>query len=246
MCTHYINTGLVINSLKFMNTSTNLHAIKKCGSSTRILITFSLLLSIFIAFSGLISVYAVKMFSKDEKPFGVSYDDWIAKYWNWDFSISRDQFNPKPGGCIINTSDPMVMLLNTVVEGSPAPTQVCKISSKQGVMIPMWIAWCDNSGAVNPATKSYSDEQLTKCAREVYNLENIRSDVKVDGQPVAKLDARLSLTPGSGKLDYKANSMSNVTEIYTKGFNLTMPPGNHQAIQCQEHGVLEVRDGRYF
>jgi hypothetical protein len=137
------------------------------------------------------------------------------------------QFNPKPGGCIIDNSNPIVMLLNTVVEGSLAPTQVCKISSKHGITIPMWIAWCDKSGAVNPATKSYSDEQLTKCAREVYNLGNIRSDVKVDGHPVAKLDVRLSLI--SGSLNYKVNSMSNVTEIYTKGFNLTMPPGIHQA-----------------
>ena len=160
--------------------SINPHAIKKCGSSIRIF-TFSLLLSIFIAFSGLNSIYAVEMFSKEEKPFRISYDDWVAKYWNWDFSISKDQFNPKPGGCIINKSDPMVMLMNTVVEGLPVPTQVCKISSSQGIMIPMWIAWCDNSGAANPATKSYSDEQLTKCAREVYNLGNIRSDVKVDG-----------------------------------------------------------------
>jgi hypothetical protein len=214
-----------------MNTSSNNpHAIKKCGSLTHILITFTLLLSFLIALSGLSSVYAVEIFPKDEKPFGVSYDDWVAKYWNWDFSISKDQFNPKSGGCIINTSDQMVMLMNTVVEGSPAPTQICKISSKQGIMIPMWIAWCDNSGAANPATKSYSDEQLTKCAREVYNLGNIRSDVKVNGQPVAKLDVRLSLIPGSGKLDYKVNSMSNVTEIYTKGFNLTMPPGTHQAV----------------
>src|SRR5919198_1548489 len=195
--------------------------------STRMLVTFCLLLSIFFAFTGINSVYAIGLFSKDEKPFGISYDDWVATYFNWDFSISKDQFSLKPGGCLINKTGPMVMLVNTVVEGSPAPTQVCKISSNQGIMIPLWIAWCDNSGAANPATKSYTDQQLTKCAREVYNLGNIRSDVKVDGQPVAKLDVRLSLM--SGSLNYKVNSLANVTEIYTKGFNLIMPPGTHQA-----------------
>jgi hypothetical protein len=212
-----------------MNTNANLPVIMKCSTLTHVLVTFSLILSIFITFVGMNSVYAVEFFSKDEKPFSVSYDDWVDKYWNWDFSLTTSQFSPKPGGCIINKADPMAMLMNTVVEGLPVPTQMCKISSSQGIMIPMWIAWCDNSGAANPATKSYSDEQLTKCAREVYNLGNIRSDVKVDGQPVAKLDVRLSLIAGSGKLDYKINSMSNVTEIYTKGFNLVMPPSTHQA-----------------
>ena len=64
-----------------MYTIANPHAIKR-DRSVLILVTFSLLLSIFIAFSGLTSVYAVQMFSKDEKPFGVSYDEWVAKYWN--------------------------------------------------------------------------------------------------------------------------------------------------------------------
>jgi hypothetical protein len=88
-----------------------------------------LLFSIFFAFSGLQSVYGVELFSKDEKPFGVSYDDWVAKYWNWDFSLSTDEFTPKPDGCLINNLDSMVMLMETTVEDSPH--QVCKISSKQ-------------------------------------------------------------------------------------------------------------------
>jgi hypothetical protein len=145
-------------------------------------------------FAGLHSAYGIELFSKDEKPFGVSYDDWIAKYWNWDFSLNTDQFTPNPDGCLINKSDSMVMLMNTVVEGSPH--QVCKISSKQGIMIPLWIAWCSTS---NKGHEHDSDEQLTKCAREVFNLGNIRSDVKVDSLPVAKLDVRMSLIPGSGK-----------------------------------------------
>ena len=39
-------------------------------------------------------------FSKDEKPFGVSYDDWVAKYWNKRLGMNTDQAKPKPGECL--------------------------------------------------------------------------------------------------------------------------------------------------
>jgi hypothetical protein len=215
-----------IDSIKSMNTNKILCTIKKFSASTCILARFFLLFSIFFAFAGLHSVYGVQLFSKDEKPFGIPYDDLVSKYWNWNISLNGDEATPKPDGCLINKSDSFVMLMSPTDVGFP-PHQVCKISSKQGIMIPLWIAWCDNSGSDDPSHKGYSDEQLTKCAREVYDLGNIRSDVKVDGLPIANLDVRMSLI--SGSLDYKINSLTNVTEFYSKGFNLTIPPDTHQA-----------------
>jgi hypothetical protein len=53
--------------------------------------------------------------------------------------------------------------------------------------------------------------------------------VNIDGSPVAKLDVVSSLM--SGLLDYKINSMDNVTDIYSKGFNITIPEDNHFADQ---------------
>jgi hypothetical protein len=194
--------------------------IKKPIKSTYILVVFSLF--IIFGFSWLHTAHgAVQLFSKDEKPFGIPYDDWVSKYWNWDLSLSTDQFAAKPGGCIIDKLNPMVILMDSADVVSP-PVQVCKISSNQGIMIPLWDGWCDKTEHPN-----YSDAQLTECAREEYNLGNILSKVSVDGVPIANLDVRLSLIGGS--LNYKINSISNVTEIYSKGFNLTIPPNSHKA-----------------
>lgn len=52
-----------------------------------------------------------------------------------------------------------------------------------------------------------------------------RLSIKVDGTPVAKLDVVSSVRGGA--LDYKINSMDNATELYSKGFNITIPGKQH-------------------
>jgi hypothetical protein len=161
------------------------------------------------------NIQAVKLFSKDEAPFGRSFDDWISEYWNWNIPLSVDESTPKPGGCYIHESGSMVMLSGANGGMKGIHEQVCEISSLQGIMIPLWIAWCDNGSdqkrIQNPSINL--DEKLTKCAREVYNLGNIEAVVEVDDLPVAKLNVS----------DYKINTLQNVSEIYSKGFNLTVP-----------------------
>jgi hypothetical protein len=190
-----------------------------------------LLLSTFFTFAVPHIAYAFQLFSKAEKPFGISYDDWVAKFWNWQNSLNTDQFTPKPGGCLINNLNSMVMLVDGSVNGSPH--MICTISSHQGIIIPLWVSWCDTgtdlSHIPNPSSNpKILDQQLTECARDVYSLGNIKSQINVDGVPLGNLDARLSF-PIGGSLDYKVNSLNNVTELYTKGFNLTDASNDHNA-----------------
>jgi hypothetical protein len=46
---------------------------------------------------GSTNALAIKLFSIDEMPFGISYDDWISRYWNWQMSLSIEEDTPIPG-----------------------------------------------------------------------------------------------------------------------------------------------------
>jgi hypothetical protein len=188
-----------------------------------VVIVFTLLN--FVLFDGSQSLSAAETFSKDEAPFGTSYDDWVSKYWNWWIGTSTDEATPRQEGCLVNKNESMVMLIDTADFGTV--DQTCTISSTQGIMVPLWIGWCDS--APSTTTTIPTNEPLAKCAREQTNLGNIRSDVSVDGVPVAKLDVKMSII--SGELDYQVNSLANVTEFYTKDFDLTIPPDTHKPNQ---------------
>jgi hypothetical protein len=192
--------------------------------SLAVLFAISLISPIFFGSLGFTSkqiAYGLEFYDENEKPSGISYDDLVAKFWNWDIGQNNDQATPKPNGCLINKVDSMVMLMNTANVVSPPP-QVCKISPDDGIMIPLWIGWCDTGSNGRTST----DEQLLKCAGE-QNLGFIKSDIKVDGVSVGKLDVTRSLI--SGSLNYKINvPLGNIIDFSsTKGFALTIPADTH-------------------
>ena len=168
----------------------------------------------------IVTGYNVDFYSKDESPFGISYGDWVAKYWNWDLSIPLDRktnnlLGLNENGCLVHRENSMVMLADTAAGG--IWNQKCTISRNAGILIPIWTGECDQAGK---GTENYSYKQLSDCARS-YDLGKIKGQVKVDGIPVATLEA----------LDYKTNVMNNVIEVYTKQFNATNPINTHFIVE---------------
>jgi hypothetical protein len=88
------------------------------------------------------SVYGVEFFSRDDAPFGKSYDDWISEYWNWWLDAAPKE-KTEPPGCLVHESGLMVMLMQTAIGGTH--NQVCDISAKQGIMVPLWSALAGSS-----------------------------------------------------------------------------------------------------
>lgn len=181
----------------------------------------------------LVTGYDVEFYTKDEHPFGISYSDWVAKFWNWDFSIPIDsQTNTlaglKDNGCLMHKENSMVMLVDTAAGG--IWNQKCTISRTEGILIPIWTGECDQA---LKGFESYSFKQLSECAR-AYDLGIVKGQVKVNDIPVATLDA----------VDYKTNIMNNVTEVYTKQFNATVPEESH--LVSERYGTFPAAAHGWF
>jgi len=175
----------------------------------------------------------VDFYSKNESPFGVSKGDWVAKYWNWSYSTPLDAKTGvfaglNQNGCLIHKENSMIMLADTANGG--VWNQNCTISRNESILIPIWTGEC-NAGEKDCLDQSF--EQLSKAARG-FDLGKVKGLVKVDNIPVAKLDV----------VDYKNNILNNVTEVYTKQYNATVPNDSH--IQNEKYGTFPAAAHGWF
>jgi hypothetical protein len=187
-------------------------------SVARIKLGLLFLGSILLVYIGFSIAYGVEVFSKDEQPFGIPYNEWIGKYWKWLITQTPEQTEPPNGSCLIHKSDSMVMLLDPSVGGKHELE--CDISSKDGIMIASWNGFFENNDK-DDVPDNTPLGQLSKFAKEQVNLGAVTSDVKVDGKSIAKLDEISTMS--NNKLNYKINAMDNFSEIYAKPFNITIP-----------------------
>jgi len=133
-------------------------------------------------------------------------DETVSKYWNWACTLKMDVINHK-SECLIDNSDPSLVYLMDPADVSSSTmgelkldcTQ-SKITSKQQILVPLWIAWCDDNEVIG---------QHAHNAKKRYNLGHIQSEVKLDSRPYAKLDVTVS------------NVHNNITETYETAQRVT-------------------------
>src|SRR5688572_6074265 len=166
--------------------------------------------------------YGVEFYSKSDSPAGRPYDLWVGDWWNWTASILKNDTylnqidGLKEGGCLIYEKGSVTMLTDTAV--GVKINQVCKISSAQSILIPIWTGECDKGKKDNEYD---SIKQLSECAK-IFDLGDVTGQVKVDNVLVANLDVK-----DNSITDRKINRIENVTEIYTRPFNMTYPRDSH-------------------
>jgi hypothetical protein len=158
---------------------------------------------------GPVSAYTIDLFSKDELINGVSYEDWVAKYWQYLATETPDVFTKviHENGCHIHQEDSVVMLMDpAVVSGSI--NQECTIPADRAILISIWTGECDDG---MPENVGAPFKQISECARG-FDVGQIRGIVKVDGATTAQLAVN----------DYTTLTNTNATEIYTKEFDITL------------------------
>ncbi len=184
--------------------------------SKNVLVTLSVL--VFSAMAMVPIAYAVDVFQKNELPFGKPYDDWVQDWWRWNAAIPGDPETTfagvKENGCLINKEGPVAMLMDPAIGG--VHHQICEISPNQGILIPAWSALC--SGAVK-GSENKSFKELSECARQ-YNLGKVTVKAWLDNKSIAQVNAE----------DYKTINLINASELYSNGFNVTVPADSNLAV----------------
>jgi hypothetical protein len=141
-----------------------------------------------------------QIFPLNSKPYGLTYSDWTAKWWQWTLSISKDS---NPGGdttgkdCSLKQNGPVWFLAGTF---GGAATRTCTIPAGKAIMLPLINAMCDYLAKPNLKT----EQQLLACA-------------KSENEGITGLDATVDGVKTQGLQNYRVQSSL---------FNFTYPANN--------------------
>ncbi|HBP65803.1 MAG TPA: hypothetical protein DD730_16475 [Desulfosporosinus sp.] len=123
------------------------------------------------------------VFSVSSKPYGLTYGEWTAKFWQWVMAIpqSNNPITDQSGkNCAVNQNDPHVFFLAGTT-GGPAQ-RACTIPSGKAILVPILNGEC--SYAEYP--KSKTETELRSCAITGDNGGTVQATV--DGKNLQNLD----------------------------------------------------------
>jgi hypothetical protein len=164
--------------------------------------------------------------SKDSAPYGIPYGDWLAKWWQWTFSIPtaqhpRDAYTPEK--CALNQKGPVWFLADQL---GGQEERTCTIPAGKAIFIPLLVGECDYSF---PDVKS--DEDLRRCAKA--GNEYGVTEATVDGMKLKSLEQYRSQSgffnitiPEDNIYGSRAGTFRSLTDGFFV-FLEPLPPGKH-------------------
>jgi hypothetical protein len=125
----------------------------------------------------------VGTFDADSNPYGLSYGEWTAKWWQWAYSMPKD-INPAYDDtgkyCAANQKGPVWFFAGSY--GKDVARQ-CSVPSDKAILFPILNSEC--SFAEFPALRN--GEQLRQCAKEIQDSVT-QLKASVDGKNIANLN----------------------------------------------------------
>ena len=157
------------------------------------------------------------LFQPDSKPYGLSYADWTARWWQWAYSIPKDvnpSYDDTGKYCAEGQSGPVWFLTGTYKH---PVDRYCTIPVGKAILLTSLNSEC--SFAEFPNLKT--EEQLRQCAKQMQDS-------------VIHLEASVNGVPLTGLEKYR---------IQSPLFNFTLPENNTLGLSPQT--TQAVSDGNW-
>lgn len=169
------------------------------------------------------------VFPPDSKPYGLTYGEWTAKWWQWAY-LMPEADNPMVDNtgknCANNQTGPVWFLAGTA---GGAVTRECTIPSGSAILVPIINVVCDS--AVDPSLDT--EAKLRECAKADQDTVTAK-EITVDGINIVNLDSYRLQSPVFN-LTYPENNIAGVAPQTAKavsdGFWLLLEPlspGSHE------------------
>jgi hypothetical protein len=149
------------------------------------------------------------IYSKDSKPFGIPYGDWLARWNQWFIQIPtaihpREYYTPER--CVIDQSGP-VWFLADVLKGKEERT--CTIPAGKAILLPILSnsCWNDNTDPLQA-----TDQGLINCATSG-NEHGVKRAI-IDGREIKNLDSYRTQSPFFNITVPKDNVFNNVPGVW--------------------------------
>jgi len=168
------------------------------------------------------------IYSRDSKPFGTQYGDWLVRWSQWFIQIPAD-INPRehytPERCATDQSGPVWFLTDILKEKEE---RTCTIPSDKAILLPILsgTCWTDKTDPI-PMT----EQEITKCA--MAGNEYGKISATLDGKTIQNLNNYRTQSPFFNITVPENNVFNNMPGVWkakTDGFFLflePLSPGNH-------------------
>jgi hypothetical protein len=170
-----------------------------------------------------------ELFTTDSTPYGLTYGEWTARWWQWAYSIPRDvhpAYDDSGKYCAQRQSGPVWFLAGTFEH--PAE-RYCTIPADKAILLPILNSEC--SYAEFPGLNS--EEELRQCAKQMQD-SIVHLEASIDGVPVSGLEqyriqsSLFNLTLGQNNiLELPANTTTQAISDGNWLFLKPLSPGDH-------------------